>query len=99
MPVLRAPAVDTEAVDRFAVALEQFASTLTPREYSILRALVEETLPPLEKMRRRSPDEILTAPERAILDRLKGGDRQGQPRPQRDNARVSRTDCQGDTTL
>ncbi len=66
--------MDADTVDRFAVSLDQFASTLTAREYSILRALVEEALPPLEKMRRRSPDEILTEPERAILDRLKGVD-------------------------
>lgn len=71
-PIKRA-LVSGDAVEAFARKLEKFAAKLTDREYRILCALVEQALPPLDRMRTRNPADVLTEPERAVLDRLKGG--------------------------
>jgi hypothetical protein len=65
-------AIDPAAVHSFAARLERFASQLDEREQAILAALVHAALPPLERMQRREPEEVLSEEERAVLDRLLG---------------------------
>jgi hypothetical protein len=72
-PIRRIVAVDPATIDSFATALDRFADTLDDREFAILQAIVEDSLPPLARMRRRPADEILTPAEREILTRLKVG--------------------------
>ncbi len=70
-PIRPSPVADAGAVSRLGAALEEFAATLTAREHAILCAIVEQAMPPLERMRRRAPDDLLDESERRILDRLK----------------------------
>jgi hypothetical protein len=70
-PIRPSPVADTGAVSRLGAALEEFAATLTAREYAILRAIVEQAMPPHERMRRRAPEDVLDESERRIVDRLK----------------------------
>jgi len=67
--------LDPEAVERLAGRLQDFADGLSQREGAILLAMIHLTMPPLERMRRRSEREVLSEEERAILRRVQADER------------------------
>lgn len=62
--------VDEDTVAAFAAHLEEFAATLSEREYNLLASLLLSVLDPLERLRLRNPAEFLSADEAAILEAL-----------------------------
>jgi hypothetical protein len=62
--------VDEETVASFAVHLDAFARTLSEREYNMLAGLLLSALDPLQRMRLRDAEELLSTEEAAIVAAL-----------------------------
>lgn len=64
------PGIDEDTVAAFADHLEAFAATLSEGERDLLGRLLVSVLDPLERMRLRDPDEVLSPREAEVLRML-----------------------------
>ena len=63
--------IDAASAEAAAAKLESFSRQLEPKERAILAALIEAALPPLEQMRHRPPEEVLTPEELRLLNEVR----------------------------
>ncbi|SCX28038.1 hypothetical protein [Mycolicibacterium fluoranthenivorans] len=62
---------DATAEDKeFTIALQQFASQLSPVEYAVLVAVLNTAMGPWRRMAERPADELLTPEECRLVDSL-----------------------------
>jgi hypothetical protein len=63
-------ALDEQTVAAFAAHLEAFSLTLAERERQLLAALLLSAMDPLDRMRLRAPEDLLSPMETAVLRAL-----------------------------
>jgi len=70
LPLNRAKRPGTEAAAGLARHLDAFAATLSPRERAVLGAAVESAMDPLDRMKARDPEDVLSDDELRLFGEL-----------------------------